>query len=71
MTRTTDIGTGIRERRRARGLSLQDLADAVGRDRSTISRYERGLIDVPLSELMRIADALGTSVSNLVRVRAA
>jgi len=37
-----DIGTQLRTLRVARGLSQKDLADALGRAQTTISKYENG-----------------------------
>ncbi len=47
--------------RQKKGLSQQDLANKIGTDRSTISRWENGEIDTPLEMAMNIAEILGIS----------
>lgn len=52
------IGERIRENRLARGLSLQDLAKAIGVTHQQIQKYERGTCRVSAAMLYRLADAL-------------
>ena len=56
----------IRDERQSRGLTLSELSDASGVSVSSLSRYERGG-DVPVSALRRIADAMDTDASSLVK----
>lgn len=51
----------LREIRRTRGLSVEALAVLVGRNKSTISRIERGLVEPEPSTVVAIASALGIS----------
>ena len=44
--------------RQKKGLSQQALAEKIGTDRSTISRWENGEIDTPLEMAMNIAEIL-------------
>ena len=44
--------------RQQKGISQQELADKIGTDRSTISRWENGEIDTPLEMAMKIAEVL-------------
>jgi len=37
----------LADRRRAAGLTQQQLADLIGRDHNTISRYELGRLSIP------------------------
>lgn len=61
------IGEKIRLRRMEQGMSLQDLADRMGyANKSTVARIESGEIDPPQSKVVKFADALGTSVSDLM-----
>jgi len=61
------IGERIRAARIARGLSVSGLAERIGKDRSTVYRYETGFIDdVPISVLEPIAAALGTTPAALM-----
>ena len=54
----------IRERR---GLTQQQLADRVGKKRSTIAMYEGGRIDIPVRVLCRIAHILMVPVGQLIQ----
>ena len=56
----------IFERRKELGLKQEDLADALGVNRSTICRYERGLIDgIPYKHGIKLANALGCTTEEL------
>jgi transcriptional regulator with XRE-family HTH domain len=57
----------LREFRKARGLSLEEVAYLAGVDIATVSRVERGLSQPRPWTAIRLARALGTSPS---RVRA-
>lgn len=52
-------GEVLRDRRKALGITQKELADRIGRDRSYISRLEKGETDLQLSSFIRIATALG------------
>ncbi|WP_462335354.1 helix-turn-helix domain-containing protein [Fusobacterium varium] len=57
----------IRERRKELKMSQEELAKLAGyTDRSTISRIEKGLIDLSESKIITIASALKTTPSFLV-----
>jgi transcriptional regulator with XRE-family HTH domain len=57
------IGETIRRRRKAKGLTQEDLGKAIGKDRSVIARYEDGGIDMPVSVIAAIAGALDVPVA--------
>lgn len=59
------IGHRIRERRRAAGLSQQQLAERVGVTFQQIQKYERGANCVSFSRLLEMAAALTCSVADL------
>lgn len=60
-------GERIRARRKAIGLSADNLADAIGVSRSTVFRYENGFIEkMPIENLVPIARALRTTVGALM-----
>lgn len=60
-------GERIRARRRALGLTLEDLAAATGTSRQTIQRYENGVIgNIPDGRLEALARALGTTPASLM-----
>ena len=60
----------LKELRRLRALSQQELADSAGVGRNTISRIERGESGAHGRTLRRLAGALGVDVSELVKMEA-
>ncbi|HEY6224514.1 MAG TPA: helix-turn-helix transcriptional regulator [Gemmatimonadales bacterium] len=59
-------GRRIEEARKALGLTQVQLAEAVGVDQTTISQWERGRV-VPRDEMrIALANALGTTVAELL-----
>jgi transcriptional regulator with XRE-family HTH domain len=60
------LGLAIRLRRHAKGLSQSGLGEAIGVSFQQIQKYERGANRVSFSTMMRICDALGCHVSDLV-----
>lgn len=61
------IGERIKELRRAKGISVDKLAEAIGKDRATIYRYEsKAIEDMPTSILEPLAKALGTTPAYLM-----
>jgi transcriptional regulator with XRE-family HTH domain len=60
------LGLAIRLRRHARGLSQSGLGEAIGVSFQQIQKYERGANRVSFSTMVRICQALGCHVSDLV-----
>ncbi|MFC4116183.1 helix-turn-helix domain-containing protein [Nonomuraea zeae] len=60
------LGTRIRTERRARGLSVERLAELSGISRSMVSEVERGTKTPTVLVLDRLATALGTSIARLL-----
>lgn len=61
------IGKRIKMLRTKRGLSIDDLAAKLGKNRTTVYRYENGDIEnLPLSILNPLADALDTTPAHLM-----
>lgn len=61
------IGQRIKETRIQQGLSIDDLACRLGKNRTTIYRYENGDIEnLPLGILDSLADALNTTPAYLM-----
>ena len=63
------VGARIRMYRRSQRLTLQQLADAIHKSRSSVSKYETGEISLDLETLFEIAAVLQVSVSQLTDYR--
>ena len=59
----------LRSLRKARGMSQQQLADAIGVTQQAIHQYENNKIEPDIENLKRLADALSTSVDYLINHR--
>lgn len=59
------VGEKVKAFRTARRMSLRTLGEATGTTASFLSQFERGLSGVNTSTLMRIAGALGISLTDL------
>lgn len=60
------IGTNIREKRKLKKMTLEELSRFAGVSRQTLSRYENGIIAVPNDRIEAIAKALDTSPATLM-----
>lgn len=56
------VGERIRELRKIRGVTLQELADKVAVSVGYLSQIERNLSSLPIGTLRRISDALGVHI---------
>jgi transcriptional regulator with XRE-family HTH domain len=61
------VAASLRAVRRARTLSQHDLGDLAGVTASAISQAERGERGLSLATLVRLSDALGVTIDDLVR----
>ncbi|WP_133889326.1 XRE family transcriptional regulator [Streptomyces sp. BK208] len=61
-----ELGARIRDERRARSISLEQLAELSGVSRSMVSEVERGAKTPSVLVLDRLATALGTSIARLL-----
>ena len=57
------IGVQIRDLRKARGITLQQLAAAVDRSVGYLSQVERGVSELPIPVLQRISEMLGVQIT--------
>lgn len=57
------IGAEIRDLRKARGMTLEDLAARIGRSVGYVSQVERGLSPLTIPNLKAIAEVLGVGVN--------
>ncbi|MFE7754343.1 helix-turn-helix domain-containing protein [Streptomyces sp. NPDC057429] len=67
LTRRRAIGDQIRTARESAGLTQQQVAERIGMDRATYNRIEQGHAAALIDSLIRIADAIGTELADLVR----
>ena len=65
------IGSRIRNCRKARGLTLQQLADLIHKSRASVSKYETGEITLDIETLYDISAALDVDLSQLTDYRPA
>ena len=65
---TANATRSLREIREARGLSIEALGVLVGRNKSTVSRIERGLIEPTPETVVALAQALGMSAARARRL---
>lgn len=63
----TEVYKKLKHLRKERGLSLNDLAEKIGADYQQISRIERGKSRLNIDTLMKMAEALDTPVSDIVK----
>lgn len=56
------VGNNLRERRVAKGLSQEELADMIHISYQQIQKYERGLNRVSASRLVELSDALDCEI---------
>lgn len=66
MTEAEHIGTRIRALRTAKKLTLQQVADAFGISRASVSEWESGRSKPDAGKLPRLANLLGTTVLDLL-----
>lgn len=67
---SAEIGAEIRDLRKARGLTLEDMAARIGRSVGYVSQVERGLSTVTIPNLKAIAEVLGVGVNWFFRAEA-
>ena len=65
------LGADLRALRKARGLTLTDMADSLGRSVGWLSQVERDLSEPSISDLRQLAGVLGVAMSMLFRHEAA
>lgn len=57
------IGRQIRDLRKAKGITLQILADGIGRSVGYVSQVERGVSNLPIPVLQQISDLLSVQIT--------
>ena len=61
------IGSRIREKRIKKGWTMMDLAFEAGIDYRQLGRIERGENNVTIFSLIRITDALGCKIKDVIK----
>jgi len=61
-----ELGSRIRELRKSKNISIEEIAFKAGIDAQNLRKYELGKQEMRVSMLKRIADAFEISVSDLV-----
>lgn len=56
----------IREIRKEKGITQNELADKIGVKRAVISKYENGVISPSLNQIQKIADVLNVETVDLL-----
>ncbi len=62
------LGADIRALRKARRMTLVDLADALGRSVGWLSQVERDMSNPAIADLGRMAEVLDVSISSFLQV---
>lgn len=65
--RLVAFGAKVRNLRKEKGLSQEGLSNLAGIDRSYMGQIERGEINLTLTKIYQIADALGMEPELLLR----
>ncbi|HEY8929517.1 MAG TPA: helix-turn-helix transcriptional regulator [Mucilaginibacter sp.] len=61
------LAKNIREQRKIKGWTIEELAFAVGVDYSQIGRMERGIVNFNISILYEVSQALGVPIEELFK----
>ena len=59
----------LRQARRRRKMSLEKAASIVGKNRSTMFRYENGQTPLTIDNLLKILNAYGVSITEVIAVK--
>ena len=60
-----DVGARIKEKRKEKKLTQEQLAKEIGKTESSIRKYEKNLVEIPCEVMKKIAIVLDTTVSYL------
>jgi len=60
------LAKNLRALRKAKGCSQEEFADLAGFHRTYVSQIERGIVNVTIDNMQRIAEVLGVQVSDLL-----
>lgn len=65
------MGQKIKAARKSAGLTQRELGQKIGKGFSTIQKYENGVIEPPISTVVKIAEELGITPIQLVETATA
>lgn len=68
---TVEIGNRLRNFRKLRKLTLEELSEKVYKSKSTLSKYEKGEIAIDIDTLYQLADALNVHIEQLLYMKPA
>jgi Zn-dependent peptidase ImmA (M78 family)/transcriptional regulator with XRE-family HTH domain len=68
---TKEVGNLIRKQREAMQMTVAQLAARIGVSRNTITNYEAGKTEPSTSELLRLAEAFGCAIQDILRSESA
>lgn len=60
------IGKAIQSFRKSKRMTQKQLAEKIGKAESSVQKYEAGKVEIPVSVLESVADALNISTSELI-----
>lgn len=66
MSRRIEVGRRLREARSRRGLSQSEVSQSAGITQASLSNYETGKRELPLSTILNLAAALDVSLGDLM-----
>ncbi len=61
MRNSKEIGAIVKSLRKEKGISLTELSEKLGLNKSTVSRYENGSRKIPMDDIAQFANILGVS----------
>jgi transcriptional regulator with XRE-family HTH domain len=62
------LAKNLRALRKAKGCSQEEFADLAGFHRTYVSQIERGIVNVTIDNMQRIAEVLGVQIADLFLV---
>jgi transcriptional regulator with XRE-family HTH domain len=65
--RSRELGERVRARRKALGLSQEQLGERCGLHRTYVGQVERGEVNASVKNLLAVADGLGVDIAELVQ----
>ena len=68
LTRRAEVGRRLRETRHRRGLSQSAVSHSAGITQASLSNYETGKRELPLSTVLNLAAALDVSLGDLMEI---